>query len=156
MEKKFQSTLSSRRATKSAGRKVDILKDFNPRSPHGERPYFSSRATTTPEDFNPRSPHGERHRPPQTRVISPAISIHALLTESDDYGLEDGREFSISIHALLTESDIGFMFVWFSFKYFNPRSPHGERRGVQIPTAIGTGIFQSTLSSRRATRRFPR
>ena len=70
-----------------------------------------------------------------------------------DYGLEDGREFSISIHALLTESDIwepacGDGHIVFqstlssrratwrrwrwrrSCPHFNPRSPHGERRTI--------------------------
>ena len=33
----------------------------------------------------------------------------------------------ISIHALLTESDQGRLSPARHFKYFNPRSPHGER-----------------------------
>ena len=35
----FQSTLSSRRATRGAGRLCPVGFDFNPRSPHGERPF---------------------------------------------------------------------------------------------------------------------
>ena len=34
--------------------------NFNPRSPHGERP-SSPHNTDKTQDFNPRSPHGERH-----------------------------------------------------------------------------------------------
>ena len=35
--------------------------NFNPRSPHGERPRCFARPPRNPSDFNPRSPHGERH-----------------------------------------------------------------------------------------------
>ena len=35
------------------------------------------------EDFNPRSPHGERPCPCRSWGRRPGISIHALLTESD-------------------------------------------------------------------------
>ena len=34
--------------------------NFNPRSPHGERPNFFERRKSTAKHFNPRSPHGER------------------------------------------------------------------------------------------------
>ena len=57
---KFQSTLSSRRATVHF---VQIRRgnlDFNPRSPHGERPQTAAE-----------------------NAQDAAISIHALLTESD-------------------------------------------------------------------------
>ena len=58
---RFQSTLPARGATRagadaSAGRR----EDFNPRSPHGERPQGSARRRARFADFNPRSPHGER------------------------------------------------------------------------------------------------
>ena len=80
------------------------MKDFNPRSPHGERPAFAHR----PEagiDFNPRSPHGERrhaHDGDRRRIVfqstlpawgatrsmkhtchCPYISIHAPRMGSD-------------------------------------------------------------------------
>ena len=35
--------------------------DFNPRSPHGERPTRRTATHKRRHDFNPRSPHGERH-----------------------------------------------------------------------------------------------
>ena len=102
--------------------------DFNPRSPHGERPgcsFFphpgqqfqstlSSRRATgvscdssrTSSHFNPRSPHGERLNDQRRLPLRGHISIHALLTESD----KQRRRRKI---------------VHFNF---NPRSPHGERR----------------------------
>ena len=55
----FQSTLPARGATQSALFSRRILSNFNPRSPHGERP-FSTKYERPNNDFNPRSPHGER------------------------------------------------------------------------------------------------
>ena len=58
----------------------------------------------------------------------------------------------ISIHALLTESDLRHTFLFRVPRNFNPRSPHGERPYAKLAT-LYTIKFQSTLSSRRATRR---
>ena len=79
------------------------------------------------------------------------ISIHALLTESDRlWALCHRPCLSISIHALLTESDCIRSSPCCSISNFNPRSPHGERLypGLDFSKAV---LFQSTLSSRRAT-----
>ena len=81
----FQSTLPARGATISVEREGRRENNFNPRSPHGERPgrlvdimadvIISIHAPRTGSDqeafdaykqqvdFNPRSPHGERHKP---------------------------------------------------------------------------------------------
>ena len=149
------------------------------------------------QNFNPRSPHGER---PSTLTISEGfhlISIHALLTESDQTAAENAQDAAISIHALLTESDQAGDGGDCCRRNFNPRSPHGERRvasgssrschddfnprsphGERRPVRYGGSAgspdfnprsphgerpawgspsksvqtFQSTLSSRRATR----
>ena len=55
--------------------------------------------------FYPRSPCGER--PPHVRRLPPhrAISIHALLAESDKELQAKNAGYAISIHALLAESD---------------------------------------------------
>ena len=125
----FQSTLSSRRATRACGALFAVLPDFNPRSPHGERQITV------------------RH------LLPPAgISIHALLTESD-----------VSLAAIITtynyfnpRSPHGErLFHMRSYKRqcndFNPRSPHGERLPMMFRRASQLSLFQSTLSSRRAT-----
>ena len=79
----FQPTLPARGATDGRRRTSAAAKDFNPRSPHGERrrnarrnarpARISTHAPRTGSDtarrcrgtstihFNPRSPHGERH-----------------------------------------------------------------------------------------------
>ena len=103
-----------------------------------------------------------------------AISIHALLAESDhkrqSATLTAGR---ISIHALLAESDRTLWTSCCTLRYFYPRSPCGERRTPVLPGARLTDIsihallaesdgfavsaqyspmqFLSTLSLRRAT-----
>ena len=169
----FQSTLSSRRATCFSMAIYSQDPYFNPRSPHGERQLLPL-SVVYRWDFNPRSPHGERPRSFRFRSLSESISIHALLTESDEREAPGGcsaenfnprsphgerrdgvRIFrphpSISIHALLTESDPAARDSRGGIEDFNPRSPHGERRGCarEYPCRAE---FQSTLSSRRATR----
>ena len=122
----FQSTLSSRRATPPGRGGFGHGNDFNPRSPHGERLQFQF-CPVARINFNPRSPHGERRSPVIGTDPSAIISIHALLTESDDAVAQAYREEAISIHALLTESDCGVSVSPFLRSDFNPRSPHGER-----------------------------
>ena len=100
--------------------------------------------------FNPRSPHGERrlefvavHPQPEFQSTLPArgatvlrldvlrlngISIHAPRTGSDSIVVDYyGRE-KISIHAPRTGSDRRGFKSSQTTEYFNPRSPHGERR----------------------------
>ena len=123
----FQSTLSSRRATVLLINCIPLRQfqsTLSSRRATGLRP--GKRVQT--QHFNPRSPHGERH------PICGYISIKKL----------------ISIHALLTESDYCRSSRRRGPHYFNPRSPHGERlKPARIPMRLV--IFQSTLSSRRAT-----
>ena len=57
--KKFQSTLPARGATRTRNRRHCGQRNFNPRSPHGER-QDDFRRNVPCNDFNPRSPHGER------------------------------------------------------------------------------------------------
>ena len=56
--------------------------NFNPRSPHGERPICVG-ITFSTRDFNPRSPHGERRLPSRLMVCQHWISTHAPRTGSD-------------------------------------------------------------------------
>ena len=106
---------------------------------------------TPPIDFNPRSPHGERRL--RHRFCDGTLRFQSTLSSRRAtnrlavpfiHGL-------ISIHALLTESDSQrFCQGKAILKDFNPRSPHGERRGTR-GRSYDTKGFQSTLSSRRAT-----
>ena len=128
-------------------RSLSALRDFNPRSPHGER-RTAPRICTSASNFNPRSPHGERLRRFR-RVLSLGISIHAPRTGSDGQRRESVPAHQISIHAPRTGSDSGAFAASFRLAFqstlpargatstlrilrcgdsdFNPRSPHGER-----------------------------
>ena len=168
----FLSTLSLRRATLQGRHSRAGTRDFYPRSPCGERPtdmrqrrikfgFLSTlslrRATQTDQSvwipasyFYPRSPCGERRNGhPDTHRFD-AISIHALLAESDRFHAADISASRISIHALLAESDLVRML----------NSPHGEisihallaESDQNIHSSAERALqFLSTLSLRRAT-----
>ena len=125
----FLSTLSLRRATCAPSITPATSRNFYPRSPCGERRCYSLRHSTQSWHFYPRSPCGERRPANWFDLWGWAISIHALLAESDwvlTGGLScDGNFYprspcgerhvtfllynslcQISIHALLAESDL--------------------------------------------------
>ena len=126
---KFLSTLSLRRATAPAKAATNDGGDFYPRSPCGERPILGNPCAGCP-----------------------AISIHALLAESDRPGRRSAhRHLPISIHALLAESDGATLSRTLLTALF--LSTLSLRRatalGIHSPSTV---IFLSTLSLRRATR----
>ena len=101
--------------------------NFNPRSPHGER-RGKARRDHRGGNFNPRSPHGERRA--SVRVTSvPMISIHAPRTGSD---CESGAVYCPEHIFQSTLPARGATDLYprrrHDRRYFNPRSPHGERR----------------------------
>ena len=79
--------------------------------------------------FYPRSPYGERHLGAGKSCYVCGISIHALLTESDET-VNRNRELQ---------------------GHFYPRSPYGERQLGAIGALVDL-VFLSTLSLRRATK----
>ena len=79
-------------------------------------------------DFYPRSPCGERRYWSGVPLVGRSISIHALLAESDiEVNNPVAALTSISIHALLAESDISCAWSASKLGDFYPRSPCGER-----------------------------
>ena len=126
--------------------------NFNPRSPHGERPHGGSHAN-------------------QPRIIS----IHAPRTGSDTASNPQRSGENISIHAPRTGSDATLARKILQDVDFNPRSPHGERHrpvrllvvvddisihaprtgsdSISVTDGAGAEIFQSTLPARGATAR---
>ena len=70
------------------------------------------------------------------QLLAPAlllISIHAPRTGSDVASSPNTRaSYTISIHAPRTGSDRQFSFPCADSVYFNPRSPHGERRKTGV------------------------
>ena len=171
----FQSTLPARGATRRRNTPRFCQSDFNPRSPHGERPganahqerdlIFQStlpaRGATMPEAFSV--------------IWEEVISIHAPRTGSDAEGAAAPPVGIISIHAPRTGSDryrpsrpaasatfqstlpargatCQGVVCTAQQAHFNPRSPHGERQPDGV-TVYKTREFQSTLPARGATSR---
>ena len=138
-----------------------LLSNFNPRSPHGERrlTFMDSKATnifqsTLPArgatrrhgqapdgrvDFNPRSPHGERRCRCRQIPCQHTISIHAPRTGSDHLAAGRCPERWISIHAPRTGSDKQAENTCRELMNFNPRSPHGER--PQFLRSAGVRVY---------------
>ena len=126
--------------------------NFNPRSPHGERPLHAYNDalqqaisihaprtgsdvavwTIEPQDehFNPRSPHGERRRTATHKRRRERFQSTLPARGATDARTLGRRERPISIHAPRTGSDGTTIVVWWAARNFNPRSPHGERRGT--------------------------
>ena len=148
----FQPTLPARGATVEFARKFFQLIDFNPRSPHGERPHQYAFAGDL-QNFNPRSPHGERPHWDRPKTSAKDISTHAPRTGSDALGSPENkrkRHFNPrSPHGERRRFDCTGRNYG---RYFNPRSPHGERLN---PPDEGRwhGPFQPTLPARGATRK---
>ena len=125
-----------------------VRRDFNPRSPDGERQSCSTSAISTAY-FNPRSPDGERPWTPE--FIEPLvyfnprspdgerlivlvqwwemafISIHAPRMGSDHLIVDFCHCVGISIHAPRMGSDLWRHHSLRRTRDFNPRSPDGER-----------------------------
>ena len=127
------------------------LSHFNPRSPHGERRYGMMLQTGKTYHFNPRSPHGERLIRERKRVVPKEFqsTLPARGATAGCYPRPDIVA-KISIHAPRTGSDRRAHARNRRTPYFNPRSPHGERRA---PATSGRPRepFQSTLPARGAT-----
>ena len=79
----FQSTLPGWGATPSGLVQPAQRRDFNPRSPDGERRDFNNAGYTFTLNFNPRSPDGERLALVFRQQFKVEISIHAPRMGSD-------------------------------------------------------------------------
>ncbi len=102
-------------------------------------------------NFNPRSPHGER--PDYTAVIVYRSQFQSTLPArgATRKAIREGKiQVLISIHAPRTGSDQGAGHPAPAGRDFNPRSPHGERRKLCAVSVQGQE-FQSTLPARGAT-----
>ena len=110
-----------------AGRRCTVSTYFNPRSPCGERPTAQHMAPR-PMDFNPRSPCGERRlaatRPPTPKRFQSTFPLRGATSHST----HRHRPPAISIHVPLAGSDRTPTRSRPRGRYFNPRSPCGERR----------------------------
>ena len=153
----------------------ELLGNFYPRSPRGERPSTAGLSGWSSTNFYPRSPRGERrsgrqagkHRPQHFYPRSPRgerpgadglaaaysrISIHAPREGSDQGRVVVDHVLCISIHAPREGSDKRWVCPSAPLpRNFYPRSPRGERH---FSTSSGkyTLRFLSTLPARGATK----
>ena len=148
------------------------MRYFYPRSPCGERRprCYDHRQDV---DFYPRSPCGERQpRSRKTDRLLPFLSTLSLRRATPRF-VRYGVRIAISIHALLAESDTRGSVSMSKYLNFYPRSPCGERRINRVKRLLPSWIsihallaesdclpickyglpliFLSTLSLRRAT-----
>ena len=123
----FQSTLPARGATCVSPFESRSASNFNPRSPHGERP-----ANITDADLS--------------LLFQSTLPARGATTRVTRFV----RTVPISIHAPRTGSDTQAIGSKLLQVHFNPRSPHGERehRYVMVSQWVE---FQSTLPARGAT-----
>ena len=150
----------------AASRDRAFWADFNPLSPHGERPTLSGCASASrifqstlpawgetrerarPQGgglhFNPLSPHGERLKAQIAELEKELISIHSPRMGRDPDGEVVYLYRQISIHSPRMGRDHQRLRLVVVHRHFNPLSPHGERRfgGWGL---IRLSIFQSTL-----------
>ena len=167
----FQSTLSLRRATighcgagvypgisihallaesdAQNGTAEKAVKDFNPRSPCGERLYTFCQGVDR-NDFNPRSPCGERPIPTNSGSLPFLFQSTLSLRRATRAGPRGNSVGAISIHALLAESDMSSCLPISAISIF--QSTLSLRRATWVGNHRSyTWRFQSTLSLRRAT-----
>ena len=102
------------------------------------------------KNFNPRSPYGERHQntdyPFYSYQFQSTLPLRGATISSISFNSKEG----ISIHAPLTGSDSALSEYRRVMLYFNPRSPYGERLQSNDRHRLSWG-FQSTLPLRGAT-----
>ena len=105
----------------------------------------------TAPDFNPLSPHGERPTLLPTRPIDNIISIHSPRMGRDGEGDPHAGDPAISIHSPRMGRDAAGGSGKPEAGHFNPLSPHGERLAVG-KIAAEEIQFQSTLPAWGETR----
>ena len=123
----FQSTLPARGATARLADVVARRKHFNPRSPHGERPACSSPRLRQHKFQSTLPARGATTSRSQSRrgwkPFQSTLPARGAIKVSGQAALRQ----RISIHAPRTGSDTVGLPCPLAYRYFNPRSPHGER-----------------------------
>ena len=129
----------------------NIFVDFYPRSPCGERRHEYAAGVQTIQFLSTLSlRRATVHLLPRAGGV--AISIHALLAESDQAVAVTGGQTAKFLSTLsLRRATWKPALLLLQVLYFYPRSPCGERRGLPVHNKR-VQQFLSTLSLRRATR----
>ena len=147
----FQSTLPARGAT-GVMCNPSILRSFQSTLPARGATVEDGVLSQRPRDFNPRSPHGERRARLWAQASARSISIHAPRTGSD-HTAQRLRRWTRRFQSTLPARGATLPMVVTAPQpaNFNPRSPHGERLRISSPSTMRSS-FQSTLPARGATR----
>ena len=141
----FLSTLSLRRATEDIGNNVkNVFISIHALLAESDLRYVIQTAGIW--NFYPRSPCGER----PSRKRAPAYSAKFLSTLSlrrATYTEADIQDrIAISIHALLAESDKQILRCGMNGQYFYPRSPCGERPSKMFGVKLGVISIHALLA----------
>ena len=136
----FLSTLSLRRATCAASITPAASRNFYPRSPCGERP-TNRRPIFFWRAISIHALLAESDTKSDPEANNQRISIHALLAESDVGQNRLRQKLAISIHALLAESDNANLRRHRGDDDFYPRSPCGERQCAASITPAASRNF---------------
>ena len=167
----FQSTLPARGAT-AHQRAHGIAQTISIHAPRTGSDTTAGRAFTRQRDFNPRSPHGERRQriwknPRQQTQFQSTLPARGATSQDRIHRV--GQRFQSTLPARGATRTAPRICT--SASNFNPRSPHGERRqkmrnisprkiSIHAPRTGSDGIerrffwrvgFQSTLPARGAT-----
>ena len=124
-------------------------RNFNPRSPCGERP-LSGGTTASRGNFNPRSPCGERLAQADSCIHSSAFQSTLSLRRATWSSIFRTSVCPFQSTLSLRRATCSELMILRPSNDFNPRSPCGERQGGREGIAMDLE-FQSTLSLRRAT-----
>ena len=150
--RRFQPTLPARGATRGSS-PVCCVHQISTHAPRTGSDADHTRGASPSPDFNPRSPHGERPKCERASDATRNISTHAPRTGSDLVGQRFGRlTVLISTHAPRTGSD---GFGWLPSSAHQAISTHAPRTGsdrIRSLTALPCHrTFQPTLPARGAT-----
>ena len=143
-----------RGATGQGIRQRHHRRNFNPRSPCGERLQYILVFWESFDYFNPRSPCGERHVSPWLEEYPDGtISIHAPRAGSDMIQKKRRKKWqNFNPRSPCGERRVPAICCLSRARNFNPRSPCGERL-LFFSTVLVQILFQSTLPVRGATAR---
>ena len=132
----FQSTLPLRGATLSEAQLSRLYK-FQSTLPLRGATAITRHLLRSRQNFNPRSPYGERLSKRDTDEGSVLFQSTLPLRGATIVRIEAELAVVISIHAPLTGSDHLRQRHRVLGRYFNPRSPYGERPAAPAPSTTG-------------------
>ena len=161
----FLSTLSLRRATVCALLYITPSRNFYPRSPCGER-HIQRDVRAGTYHFYPRSPCGERRNAHPDIRLPCAISIHALLAESDHINTDNFSRVMLFLSTLsLRRATTAAQGVLQRLEFLSTLSlrratvhglPHADDRGISIHALLAESDCKAGRTRRKMGHFYPR